>query len=138
MLAQLPSGSGRIWFVTLDHHAEAKLGRILNVRTRGQTNWIVAPDGKTISVSGVAPVVPLHCIRTVQRLLRLPGHEVLLEAARTEIQCLTRLVHDLAADLGQPVDSVKSNSWFTRKVEDRLIVDCRKFFHLAPSYEEKP
>lgn len=138
MLAQLPSGHGNKWYVTLDHHATAKLGRILNIKTRQQFSWCVADDGKTISLRGVVPSVPRHCIKTVQRLLRLPGHDELLEAARVEISCMSRLVADLAAETGQQVDNVKHMNWFIRQVEDRLVRECRKFFHLAPNHEEKP
>lgn len=134
MLAQLPSGRGKRWVVTLDGD---RYGRILNIRTRQHFTWLVAPDGKTISIRAVCPAVPKHCIETVQSLLRRPKADDLLEAAKAEISCMTTLVYDLAANLGQQVDNVKDMNWFIRRVEDRLITEFKRFSHLAPNYKEQ-
>lgn len=137
MLAQLPSGQGYRWFVTLDFHQTAKLGRILNIRTRRHVSWVVADDGKTIRISGTEPSVPKHVFKTIRSLLVRPTQADLTTAAQTEISCLTALIHSLARDLGEKVEKVKEMNWFIRRVEDRLIADFKQFSHLAPNYEEQ-
>jgi len=137
MLAQLPSGQSDAWYVTLDHHQNAKLGRILNIRTRREFSWVVAPTGKVISVRGVEPVIPKHVFTTIKSLLVRPTQDDLTAAAQREISCLTTLIFDLAANLGQKLSDVKDMNWFIRRVEDRLIAECKRFSHLNPNYKEQ-
>lgn len=137
MLAQLPSGQKNIWYVTLDHHMSAKLGRILNIRTRQEFSWVISPNGKTISVRGIEPSIPKHVFQTIKSLLVRPTQDDLTKAAKTEISCLTRLVYDLALDKGQKLDHVKDMNWFIRRVEDRLIEEVKRFSHLNPNYKEQ-
>lgn len=133
MVAQLPSGKGRSWFVTLDQYGEASTGRVLNIDTRREYVWFVAANGKIV----VEAEVPKHAAKTIRSLLVRPKREELTEAARREISCMTTLIYDLAANLGQQVDNVKGTKWFIRQVEDRLIGECNQFSHLAPNYKEK-
>jgi hypothetical protein len=133
MIAQLPSGQSRAWFVTLDQHGEVSTGRVLNIDTRREYVWFVAANGKIT----VEAEVPKHVVKTVRSLLVRPKRDELTEAAKREISCMTTLIYDLAATLDQKVDIVKDTKWFIRRVEDRLIGECKQFSHLAPNYKEK-